>query len=74
MAKTVFRKIAVREDVKLEISVISGVQNRPECDIIEDAMRLYKMVSFGKNKKALSLKNIEVVSLSDVIAHKGSTS
>jgi len=70
VAKTVFLKVAVREGVKREISVISGVENRAECDIVEDAMKLYKAVVFGKSKKFPDLKKIEEVSLSDVVSRR----
>lgn len=70
MPKTVFRKVAVREDIKREISIISGVENRPECDILEDAMKLYKVVVFGKSRKFPNLKTIEMIPLSDIVARQ----
>lgn len=58
------KKLYVPLSLKREIAIIAGSEQRPEYEIVADAMNLYKQVALGKSPK----KNKKPVPVADVIA------
>lgn len=49
--KQEFLKIAVKAEIKHEIAVIAATERRFVYEVVEDMLKLYKQVAFGKTKK-----------------------
>lgn len=62
-----FVRVNMKEGLKREIDTVAGHEQRPVYEILDDAWKLYKLVAVGKSIK--KGKNIESVSVVDVIAH-----
>lgn len=61
-----FDKLSVKPEVKREIDIIAAAERRHVYEVVADALKVYKIVSYGKGKKS---KNAEPVTVAEVVAH-----
>jgi L-ribulose-5-phosphate 3-epimerase UlaE len=53
MAEEKFTKLSVKENVKQDVDVLAAIERRNAYEVVADAIRLYKAVSYGKGDKKL---------------------
>lgn len=51
MAEEKFKQLNVKDSVKQDFDVLAAIERRNVYEVVADALKLYKAVAYGKDKK-----------------------